>query len=57
MGTIKVQLCLLPGHLGQLCLCSLDSAGKKRGHQQGKLTVITGGGRAALTNGSQPHSN
>lgn len=38
-------------------LCSQDSAGKKRGHPQGKLTVIAGGGRAALRNGRQPHSN
>lgn len=55
MGTIKVQLCLLPGHLG--FFAPQDSAGKKRGHPQGKLTMIAGGGRADLTNGSQPHSH
>ena len=54
MGTIKVQLCLLPGHLG--FFAPQDSAGKKRGHPQGRQTMIEGGGRADLTNGSQPHS-
>lgn len=51
MGTIKVQLCLLFWVLRTFA--SFYPAGK-RGHQQGKLIVITGGGRAALTNGSQP---
>lgn len=44
------------------CLDTLDSLlpgprGKKRSHQHGKLTLIPGWGRAALTNGSQPHCN
>lgn len=52
-------------HQGTSCVCCLGTLnsllpgprGKKRSHQHGKLTLIPGWGRAALTNGSQPHCN